>query len=228
MQLYLPIRLHDTASLDNFFPAGNEEFLSVLTAWLKLEDRVPSLFLHGVSGSGRSHLLQAVCHRVSDQGRPSVYVPAGEQGVGAELVSQLNPASVVCIDDLDQVAGVKVWEEAILELYERLLTSNGSLLISALQPPLALRLSLPDLATRLAAGGVYRLHPLAERELPAAMRLRAHRRGLDLPDAVVDYLLRRVSRDSKAVFDLLDQVDEAAFSRKRRLTVPFIKELEKG
>jgi DnaA family protein len=154
-------------------------------------------------------------------------VPAREPDVGAELISQLNPASVVCIDDLDHVTGVDVWEEAILELYERLLSSDGSLLIAASQPPLALGLSLADLATRLASGGVYRLHPLAEGELPSAMRLRAHRRGLDLPDAVVEYLLRRVPRDSNALFDLLDKVDEAAFARQRRLTVPFIKQIEK-
>ena len=86
---------------------------------------------------------------------------------------------------------------------------------------------LPDLATRLAAGAVYRIQPLTERELPRAMQLRARRRGLELPDEVVEYLLRRVPRNSEAIFDLLDRVDEAAFAKKRRLTVPFIREFEK-
>ena len=49
----------------------------------------------------------------------------------------------------------------------------------------------------------------------------------ELPDGVVEYLLRRVPRNSEAMFDLLDRVDMASFVKKRRLTVPFIREFEK-
>ena len=214
-------------SVDNFFPAGNEEVFAAFNGWLNGDTDKSVLFLHGVAGSGRSHLLQAACCFVSEKERPSIYVPAGEPDISGEFISQLDPESTVCIDDLDQVVGDEHWEEAVLEVHERLLSSNGRLLLAALQPPRALGLTLPDLATRLAAGGVYRIRPLTERELPRAMQLRARRRGLELPDEVVEYLLRRVPRNSEAIFDLLDRVDEAAFAKKRRLTVPFIREFEK-
>ena len=226
-QLHLPIRLRDSVSVDNFFPAGNEEVFAAFNGWLNGDTDKSVLFLHGVAGSGRSHLLQAACCFVSEKERPSIYVPAGEPDISGEFISQLDPESTVCIDDLDQVVGDVHWEEAVLEVHERLLSSNGRLLLAALQPPRALGLTLPDLATRLAAGGVYRIRPLTERELPRAMQLRARRRGLELPDEVVEYLLRRVPRNSEAIFDLLDRVDEAAFAKKRRLTVPFIREFEK-
>ena len=214
-------------SVDNFFPAGNEEVFAAFNGWLNANIDKSVLFLHGVIGSGRSHLLQAACRYISEKERPSIYVPAGEPGISGEFISQLDPESTVCIDDLDQVVGDEHWEEAVLEVHERLLSSNGRLLLAALQPPRVLDLMLPDLATRLAAGAVYRMQPLTERELPRAMQLRARRRGLELPDEVVEYLLRRVPRNSEAIFDLLDRVDEAAFSKKRRLTVPFIREFEK-
>ena len=226
-QLHLPIRLRDSVSVDNFFPAGNEEVFAAFNGWLNANIDKSVLFLHGVIGSGRSHLLQAACRYISEKERPSIYVPAGEPGISGEFISQLDPESTVCIDDLDQVVGDEHWEEAVLEVHERLLSSNGRLLLAALQPPRVLDLMLPDLATRLAAGAVYRIQPLTERELPRAMQLRARRRGLELPDEVVEYLLRRVPRNSEAIFDLLDRVDEAAFSKKRRLTVPFIREFEK-
>ena len=214
-------------SVDNFFPVGNEEVFAAFNGWLNGNIDKPVLFLHGVIGSGRSHLLQAACRYISEKERPSIYVPAGEPGISGQFISQLDPESTVCIDDLDQVVGDEHWEEAVLEVHERLLSSNGRLLLAALQPPRVLGLMLPDLATRLAAGAVYRIQPLTERELPRAMQLRARRRGLELPDEVVEYLLRRVPRSSEAIFDLLDRVDEAAFSKKRRLTVPFIREFEK-
>ena len=214
-------------SVDNFFPAGNEEVFAAFNGWLNGNIDKSVLFLHGVIGSGRSHLLQAACRYISEKERPSIYVPAGEPGISGGFIRQLDPESTVCIDDLDQVVGDEHWEEAVLEVHERLLSSNGRLLVAALQPPRVLDLMLPDLATRLAAGAVYRIQPLTERELPRAMQLRARRRGLELPDEVVEYLLRRVPRNSEAIFDLLDRVDEAAFSKKRRRTVPFIREFEK-
>jgi DnaA family protein len=59
------------------------------------------------------------------------------------------------------------------------------------------------------------------------MRLRAQTRGLALPDNTIEYLLRRFRRDSTSVFSILDQVDDAAWQHQRRLTVPFVKEIEK-
>ena len=213
--------------MDNFFPAGNEEVFSAFNGWLNANIGKSVLFLHGVIGSGRSHLLQAACRYISEKEQPSIYVPAGEPGISGEFISQLDPESTVCIDDLDQIVGDEHWEEAVLEVHERLLSSNGRLLLAAFQPPRVLGLMLPDLATRLTAGAVYRIQPLTERELPRAMQLRARRRGLELPDEVIEYLLRRVPRNSEVIFDLLDRIDEAAFSKKRRLTVPFIREFEK-
>jgi DnaA family protein len=61
--------------------------------------------------------------------------------------------------------------------------------------------------------------------LPEAIQLRARLRGLELPDAVIAYLLRRVRRDPSTLFALLDQIDDEAFSHQRRLTVPFVREL---
>ena len=135
-------------SVDNFFPAGNEEVFAAFNGWLNGNTDKSVLFLHGVAGSGRSHLLQAACRFVSEKERPSIYVPAGEPGISGEFISQLDPESTVCIDDLDQVVGDEHWEEAVLEVHERLLSSNGRLLLAALQPPRVLGLTLPDLATR--------------------------------------------------------------------------------
>ncbi len=226
-QLNLPLRLSDSASFDNFLAAGNEEVLAAVRSVPGQVRPSPALFIHGPPGSGKSHLLQALSRLTIDHQRLTVYVPAGAPGVGPELVAQLNADTVVCMDDLDQIVGDQAWEESLLELYERLAGGHGVLVAAALQPPAGLELKLADLSTRLAAGGAYRLRPLADEMLPAAMRLRASMRGFELPDSVSRYLVRRAPRDSAVLFGILDRIDQAAFSRQRRITVPFIKELEK-
>jgi DnaA family protein len=55
------------------------------------------------------------------------------------------------------------------------------------------------------------------------LTLRAHERGLDLPDDTAQYLLRRCPRDLPGLMALLERLDSAALSAQRRLTVPFVK-----
>jgi DnaA-homolog protein len=57
-----------------------------------------------------------------------------------------------------------------------------------------------------------------------ALRLRAAQRGLELPYDTSEYLLKRVPRDLRSLFDILDELDEASLVAQRRLTIPFIRE----
>ena len=67
------------------------------------------------------------------------------------------------------------------------------------------------------------LRPLGEAEQREALRLRAHARGLDLPEETALYLQRRFPRDLPTLYQLLDTIDDAALQAQRRLTVPFIR-----
>jgi DnaA family protein len=57
------------------------------------------------------------------------------------------------------------------------------------------------------------------------LRLRAQRRGLELPEETARYLLRRVPRDLRSLCALLETLDVASLASQRRLTVPFIREV---
>ena len=223
-QIGLPLRLKDQASFENFFAGDNEQ----IVALLQNPDANPDLrviFLHGAKGAGKSHLLQAFCKARSRAPQAPAYVSLGLEGVGPEMIADLSGSQVVCLDDIDSVSGNASWEEAMLALYERLIPSEGSLLVAGRYPPSQVGFGLADLATRLASGGTWRVQPLNEAQLPEAMQLRARLRGLELSGAVVAYLLRRVRRDPATLFALLDQIDDEAFSHQRRLTVPFVREL---
>ena len=55
--------------------------------------------------------------------------------------------------------------------------------------------------------------------------MRAQQRGFDLPDETARYLQRRLPRDMRSLFAVLDELDSAALAAQRRLTVPFIKDV---
>src|SRR4249919_1679727 len=88
----------------------------------------------------------------------------------------------------------------------------------------ALAFALPDLVSRLEQCTRLSLEPLDEDARRRVLRQRAERRGLELDDAVLDYLFRRVGRDLATLTGLLDRLDRESLAAQRRITVPFLKQ----
>ena len=72
---------------------------------------------------------------------------------------------------------------------------------------------------------IFQVLPLGEDDRVLALQLRARHRGLDLPDDTARYLLSRSRRDMASLYRLLDKLDLEALRAKRRLTIPFVKEV---
>ncbi len=57
---------------------------------------------------------------------------------------------------------------------------------------------------------VYQVRELDDDGRIEALRLRAAQRGLQLPYETSEYLLKRMPRDLRSLFEILDQLDEAS------------------
>ena len=219
-QLALPLRLADHAVFASFLSTGNEALVATLTA-LADGTQASGCWLWGGSATGKTHLLQATCERAGDR---SVYIPLTSfADAGPALLEGLASRELVCIDDLDTVAGRGDWERALFELCNELLDVGGRLVIAAATAPRQAKIQLPDLASRLSRLPVFQLNALAEAERGAALQMRARHRGLELPDETARFLINRSRRDMTSLYRLLDKLDAEALRAKRRLTIPFVK-----
>lgn len=222
-QLALRLGLSDAASFENFHPANNERVMTALQG-LAADSSGRQIYLWGGGGSGKTHLLQAVVRYGAVLGRPAAYLPLGDlSGLGPEVLEGFERAALVCIDDVHRVAAQPEWEQALFGLYNRLSEERASLVVAADGGPRGLAIRLEDLRSRLMAMATYRLHPLGDEDKIAALRLRASRRGLELPEASARYLLKRQPRDCHSLFATLDGLDQASLAAQRRLTIAFLK-----
>lgn len=218
-QLPLGVRLRERATFAAFVAGANIQAVQRLEALAAAGAGV--VWLWGAAGSGRSHLLQAMCAAAT--GRAS-YLPAKElHGLGAAIFEGSELARVVCIDDLDLLLGDGATERALFALYRGVEERGAVLVVTAGAPPTAQSWALADIGSRFGASEVFQLRALdADGEL-AALKLRAAARGLDLPEETAIYLLRRFPRDMATLGRLLDEIDVAALAAQRRLTVPFVR-----
>lgn len=218
-QLPLRIGLRDSATFANFFPGANA---AVSHALQQLNE--PFIYVWGPRGSGKSHLLQAACHAVTESGGSAAYLPMGElSAMSPQLLEGMEQMGLVCIDELDTIVGNPPWEQALFHLYNRMRDSGSRLVVAGQASPLALGLQLPDLVSRLSWGPVFQLKVLTDEEKAEALRLRATQRGIELPPDVAGYLLKHGPRDMHELFDLLDKLDEGSLAAQRKLTVPFVR-----
>jgi len=226
-QLPLDVRLADYARFDTFYEGRNAEAVHELQAVL---DRPPQrvVWLWGSQESGKSHLLQALLAEADQRGLRSAWLPLAEfkeSGMDPEMLEGMGAFELVCIDDVDRIAGDDAWERAVFRLFEELSNQNARLVVSASVAPKSAAFNLPDLQSRMNWGGVLRLQSLSDEDSIGALKKRASHRGLELPDDTAAYLLSRVNRSPRTLFSLLDRLDQEALVAQRRLTIPFVRQV---
>ena len=194
-QLPLGVQLGVSLRFETYAAGANAEAVEALKRVCAARSNAP-VWIYGPRGAGKSHLLQAACAQAGSAGRASAYLPlALVRAEGPAIVEGFERQDLVALDDVDAIAGDDGWEAALFTLYNGIAEHGGRLAMAGSGPPAAIPIRLADLASRLAASEVHRLEPLAESEQPAALRRRAERRGLDLPDETLGFLTRRAPRD---------------------------------
>jgi DnaA family protein len=228
-QIPLGVRLRDAATLGAFEPGENAAALAWLTGVLAAPP-APGAgergWFWGPATAGRSHLLEGACHACVDAGGAAIYLtPEVVAAAPESVLDGLERCALVAVDDVDALAGDGAAEAALFDLANRTQAAGTVLLLAAGGAPLACDFRLPDLVSRFAAATVFRLRPLDDEGRVRALRRRAARRGIDLDLRTARYVLTRFSRDPRALFALLDDLDVASLSAQRRITVPFVREL---
>ena len=227
-QLPLPVQLTDEDVFENFhLPEGSPNRVARAAAQaLARPGARGTLFLAGPTGSGKSHLLKALC-RESQAHRPIRYLSLADHARWApELLDGWVPdGAVVAFDAIDRIAGRRDWERAILAVFHGLQETGGVFAAAAAAAPSGCAWALADLGSRLGWGGVFALAPLDDEGKLRALQMRAARRGLTLTEPVARYLMAREARHPAHLFAVLDTLDREALAAQRRLTIPLLRVL---
>lgn len=227
-QLPLGLRLRDASVFASFFGGRNQAVVDVLrsvaSATPAATHAPTCIWVHGASGTGKTHLLQALC--ADARLLRTAYLPLREAtGCDDEMLSGYGQFELVCLDDAEAIAGQPAWEQALFRLHQELDEQGGRLVVAGAALPSKLDFRLRDLASRLNGGLVLTLHALDESEQIEALQLRAQLRGFELPEDTARFLLRRIPRTMAKLCSFLDELDAASLIAQRRLTIPFVKQV---
>lgn len=186
---------------------GNSEAIATVDAWPAWPGG--KLALVGPSGSGKTHLARAWAERS-----------------GATIVTPNQP-------DMSQLADVPIlFEDAdrfhadeFLFHVMNLADAGRGLLVTGRSPPIAWRITLPDLRSRLNALMVVALSPPDDATLEGVLLKLFTERNIKPPSDVISYLLHRIERSIPTARDVVARIDEKASIEGREITRPLVREV---
>lgn len=223
-QLPLALGFPPDQRFDSFVapPAGALGQLQALAAGV--ESRC--LYLAGAAGTGKTHLALATCADADQSGRSAAYLPlASAVGRLRDALEAMHGFGLVALDGVEALAGHREDEVALFDFHNRVLDAGNAVLYTARVVPAELALGLPDLRSRLSQCTRITLDPIDDDGRYEVLRQRAQRRGLLMDEAAIQWLLRRTGRDLAGLTTLLDRLDRESLAAKRRITVPFLRQV---
>ncbi len=160
--------------------------------------------VYGNVGVGKTHLIQAIGHRLLEQSSRSrvVYVPmrnfqnqysiATMQGKVPDFINFYQNIDVLLIDDLQELSGKKGTIEALYPIFNHLHQGGKKLIFTCDRPPVALEGIIDRLLDRFKWGSTEEL-PDPDLELrKKILRVKAAAGGLDLGEDVIDVIASNV------------------------------------
>ena len=189
---------------DDFLVApSNAIAVAMIEAWRDWAGR--KFVLTGPSGAGKTHLT---------------HVWATESGARIVAATDLAQADIpalahgcVAVEDVPDIAQDAAAQTALFHLHNLVLAEGHSLLLTGAAPMPHWNLTLPDLASRVAAAQAAAMDPPDDALLSAVLAKLFADRQLTPPADVIPYLTRRMDRSFAAARDLVAALDAASLAR---------------
>ena len=222
-QIPLDIGLKPCPRLETWVAGPNQQLYAHVQDVLARQGAVATTtYVWGPTGSGRTHLLQAVVQGLQDQGLHVGWLDA--QCRFAPAFDQR--WSAVVLDDVYRYNAQQQHMAFNWFVHARANDSGQPVWVLAAGDVPVTDLPLrDDLRSRLGWGLTFALQPLGEAEVRLALRQTAQERGLELTDEVLNYMLTRFARDLGSLNGLLDRLDDYALETRRALSIPLLKQM---
>ena len=230
--------LNSLYNFENFVPGPSNNFgyaASLAVADSPGKSYNP-LFLHGSVGLGKTHLLQAICHRLMDR-RPDMrilylscetftnhFVTAVANGELDSFRFRYRHVDVLLIDDIHFLANRERTQEEFFHTFNTLYNANKQIILSSDSNPAEIPTLGERLVSRFKWGIVARIdQPVYETRVAIiARKVRMH--GVEFPDEIVRFLGENVRSNIRELEGAVNKVASMAHIYSRPVDMDMARE----
>lgn len=221
--LYFEFRANQT--FDDFYAGANQSIIDDLKCCI-LNEGEQQIFIWAKTGQGKSHLLQSCCHYAQSHEIQSFYFDLARfRRHNAAIFLDLDDYEVVCVDNVDWIIGQPKWEQALSAFMQRHYERGHRLILSATNLPNHLTFKISDVKASLSWGLMVHIKTLVNTNNIDALIFRADAMGIEISPQVGRFIMIQHQNELDKLWHLLAKLDRATLAAKRRLTIPFLKQL---
>jgi chromosomal replication initiator protein len=189
------------------------------------------LFIHGRSGLGKTHLLQATCHALmqGDAAREVIYISCDTfvndlvRAIETARLQQFRDcarnADALVIDDVQFLANRESSQEELFHTFNVLYQARRQIILSADSPPGEIPTLEDRLVSRFNWGLVAQIDPPNRETRQAILQKKARLRGCEVPDEILDLIASRVESNIRLLEGALTKLISETQITGRPLTI---------
>lgn len=203
-------------------------------------DRYNPLFIYGSTGTGKTHLLEAICSetRRTFPGRNVMYLTseAFTNCFTAALAARTVPSfrqrfrnvDILLIDNIEFLDNKRATQEEFLHTIVQVSDHGGQVVISADRHPKMLSKHREELTTRFLSGLVCRMEPPDPETGRKLLKSLCTASKAVFSDDALDCILRRCSRNIRELQGAVNQLESQFLLTGRRITATVVRTLLGG
>jgi chromosomal replication initiator protein len=197
------------------------------------------LFIYGPVGLGKTHLMQAITHKLGESPAGIKHCYISSEKFTNELIDAIRNRStkqfrqkyrsidVLLIDDIHFIAGKESTQEEFFHTFNALHDSRKQIIISSDRPPKEISNLEERLASRFAWGLITDIQPPDFETRVAILRKKVEREPINVPDDIIFFIAEQIKTNIRELEGALIRVIAYSLLEEKLITLEMTKTILK-
>lgn len=225
-------------TFNNFIVGSSNKFAhaaSLAVANNPTDNEYNPLFIHGPSGLGKTHLLNAIMNRMKELNPNAkiVYVKGDDftnkliesiaKRTTAEFRNTFRTVDALLIDDVQFIAGKESTQEEFFHTFNAIYEEGGQIILASDRPPREMETLENRLQNRFESGILADIQPPNLELRIAIMKDKADKKGADISYEILNYLAENLTSNVRQLEGAINKICAQSFLINTPITLDMAK-----
>lgn len=225
-------------TFDNFIVGSSNKFAhaaSMAVANNPIDNEYNPLFIHGPSGLGKTHLLNAIMNRMREHNPDAkiVYVKGEEftnklieaitNKTTAQFRNTFRTVDALLIDDVQFIAGKESTQEEFFHTFNAIYEEGGQIILASDRPPREMATLEDRLQNRFESGILADIQPPNLELRIAIMKDKAAKKGVEISYDILNYLAENLTSNVRQLEGAINRICAQSFLINTPITLEMAK-----